>query len=307
VPNPYAGKVPGSLGAATITEANLLKPYPYMQAVDLSDPRGAHFDGNYLYVSLQRRVEQGFQILGAYTYGKLMSDPIPTDLATVGTITNTGSNSGSGIQNPFNVDGDYSVDAIDVTHRATLSTLYDLPFGKGQRFVSGGGFLDRLVGGFQFNMIMTAESGRPLGITGATNQGIATRPNYAPGVSLKLAHPTAKEWFNTSAFVNPPDYSYGNVPRYIADVRGPATLNFDLSIFKTTHITERTTLELRLEGYNAFNIVNLSQPNTTFVAGPPANPSQPTLEGGTNTSATFGQITSAQSARQVQLGAKLRF
>jgi hypothetical protein len=304
VPNPYAGIVPGSLGAATITRANLLKPYPYMQAVDLSNPRSAHFDGNYLYVSAQRRAAQGLQILGAYTYGKLMSLPIYSDIATTTGITQTGGS----IQNIYNLDGDYSVDAIDVTHRGVVSLLYDLPFGKGHHYLANSsGWVDRIIGGFQFNTIMTAESGRPLAFGGASNQGIAIRPNLNPNVSVAVPNRTRNEWFNPAAFVNPPDYSFGNVPRYFSKVRGPGALNFDMSVFKTTRITERTSLELRLEGYNAFNKTNLGQPNTTFTAGPPANPADPTAEGGANTNSNFGRILSSSAARNVQLGAKLRF
>jgi hypothetical protein len=155
VPNPYAGIVPGSLGAATITRANLLKPYPYMQQVNLSYPRGAHFDGNYLYVAAQRRSEKGLQLQAAYTYGKLMSMPIYTDLATTSGITTTAST----IQNWRDRDGEYSVDAIDVTHRATIATIYNLPFGKDQLYFNQGRTLDRLIGGFQLNVVMTAEGG----------------------------------------------------------------------------------------------------------------------------------------------------
>ena len=82
-----------------------------------------------------------------------------------------------------------------------------------------------------------------------------------------------------------------------------------MSIIKTTHITQRVALELRLEAFNALNHVNLLQPNTTFVAGPPANPSDPEAEGGGNSpsNSNFGQVLGSQNARQVQLGAKLTF
>lgn len=125
VASPYAGHVPGSLGAATITRANLLMPYPYMSSVQTSDERMSHYDGNFLYVSAQRRTDVGLQINAAYTYGKLMTLPIYTDLATAGLSTN-----GPSIQNPRNVDAEYGVDTVDVTHRVTLAALYELPFGK---------------------------------------------------------------------------------------------------------------------------------------------------------------------------------
>jgi hypothetical protein len=301
VPNPNAGKVPGALGAATITRANLLKPFPYMQSVGLSSPRGSHFDGNYLYVSVQRRAEQGLQLQGSYTFGKLMSLPIYTDIGTTQGVTV------SNPQNWRNLDGDYAVDQIDVTHRGTIAALYDLPFGRGHRYLASSAILDRILGGLQFNTIMTAESGRPLSIAGASNQGIATRPNLKPGVSVKVPHQSRTLWFNPAAFVNPPDYSFGNMPAYYSKMRGPGTFNFDMSVFKTTRITEKTSLELRVEAFNVFNKVNLQQPNTAFTAGPPADPLNTTAEGGANTNANFGKVLGAQSARQVQLGAKLHF
>ena len=154
---------------------------------------------------------------------------------------------------------------------------------------------------------MTLESGRPLLISGATNQGIATRPNFNPGVSVRLPHPSKTLWFNPLAFIDPPDYSFGNVPRAYSPVRGPGQQNFDMSVFKTTHIARNVALELRVEAFNALNRTNLTNPNTSFTAGSPANPANPTAEGGTNTNANFGVITSAYAARTVQLAAKVTF
>jgi hypothetical protein len=161
---------------------------------------------------------------------------------------------------------------------------------------------------------MTMESGRPIGITGASNQ-LASRPNWNPNVSVKVPHPSRSvlyktgslEWFNPQAFVNPPDYTFGNVPRYLGNLRGPGTVNFDMSVFKTTHITERSTLEFRIEAYNAFNHDNLSMPGAGFTAGPPAVSTNPYAEGGLNTSTTFGMIESSGAIRNVQLGAKIVF
>ncbi len=138
-----------------------------MQNVYLSFPRGGHFDGNYLYVSAQRRATHGLQVLGAYTYGKLMSLPIYTDLATTSGITQTG----TGFQNPRNLDGDYSVDAIDVTHRGTISALYDLPFGRNQRFLSHSGGWDRLVGGFQYQHHYDSREWQAAGLHGSHKSG----------------------------------------------------------------------------------------------------------------------------------------
>jgi Carboxypeptidase regulatory-like domain len=303
-PNPYAGLVPGSLGAAKLTNATLLKPFPYYSGVQQSYPRRGLYHANYLYLSGQRRAQHGLAVIGSFTYGKLMDLPIFTDLSTA---PGGGVSTSNGPQNPYDLNADYSVDVFDVSKRATVSALYDLPFGNGQRFLSRGGVLNSLIAGWQYNVIMTLESGRPLLITGATNQGIASRPNFNPGVSLKPAHQGRAEWFNPLAFVNPPDYSFGNVPRCYSPLRGPAQVNFDMSVFKTTHFRDRAALELRIEAYNALNRTNLQNPNTTFTAGPPANPADPYAEGGTNTNSNFGVVTGANTARTVQLGAKITF
>lgn len=310
VANPYAGLVPGSLGAATLTQAQVLKPFPYMAGVSMQNPRNGSYWANLAMLSVQRRVEHGLQIMGGYTFGKITDAGVQnvSNLSAVGTGTSASP------QNPYNPRADHSVDAIDVTHRLTLSGLYDLPFGNGQRYLTRP-VTDKIVGGWQLNAILTLESGRPLGITGANNQ-LAGRPNWNPNVSLFVPHQgrsvlyqTGKlPWFNPLAFVNPPDYTFGNVPRELSNLRGPGTVNLDLSLFKTTHITERTSCEFRIEAYNALNHPNLPMPGTGFSAGKPADPNNPYAEGGLNTSSTFGMITSgAVSTRNVQLGAKVFF
>ena len=303
-PNPYAGLVPGSLGAATLTNATLLKPYPYYSDVYQSYTRGGMSHGNYLYVTAQRRAAHGLAVIGSFTYGKLMDLPIFTDLSTA---PGGGASTSNGPQNPYDLRADYSVDTFDVAKRATVSALYNLPFGKNEPFLNSNGALAAIAGGWQYNVIMTLESGRPLLFTGATNQGIATRPNFNPGVSLKVHNQGRSEWFNPEAFIDPPDYSFGNVPRCYSSLRGPAQVNFDMSLFRTMHVWERTSLELRIEAYNALNRTNLGNPNTSFTAGSPTDPSNPYAEGGTNTNSNFGVVTAANAARVVQLGAKFRF
>jgi hypothetical protein len=312
VTNPYAGLVPGSLGAATLTQAQVLKPFPYMSSVSMQDPRNGSYWSNLGMLSVQRRVERGLQIMGSYTFGKITDAGVQdvSNLSAVGTGTSASP------QNPYDPQADHSVDTIDVTHRLTISGLYDLPFGKGQRFANGGGVTDRVVGGWQLNSILTMESGRPIGITGASNQGIANRPNWNPNVSPFVPHQSRSvlyrtgqlEWFNPLAFMDPADYTFGNVPRELGNLRGPGTVNLDMSIFKTTHITERTLFEFRIEAYNALNHPNLPMPGTGFSAGAPANSSNPYAEGGLNTSSSFGKITSgATTTRNVQLAAKIMF
>ena len=91
------------------------------------------------------------------------------------------------------------------------------------------------------------------------------------------------------------------VGRALPDVRGPGTVNFDLSLIKDTFIGERLNVQFRAEAFNFLNHVNLggrsNAPNTAFRPG----------ADGLNSSATFGTITAARDARVVQFGLKVIF
>jgi len=108
------------------------------------------------------------------------------------------------------------------------------------------------------------------------------------------------QWFNTSAFVNPPTYTFGNLGRVLPDVRNPGVINIDLSVMKNIVIRENLNLQFHAQSFNVVNHVNLgllSTTATTFVPG--AN--------GLNNSGTFGVINSARDPRSIQLGMKLIF
>ena len=97
--------------------------------------------------------------------------------------------------------------------------------------------------------------------------------------------------------MNPPNFTFGNIGRVLPDVRGPGTFNWDLSLIKNTKVTERVNLQFRVEAFNFMNNVNLGLPAGGFSAGP----------NGRNQSGTFGTITTARDARNIQFGLKLLF
>ena len=115
------------------------------------------------------------------------------------------------------------------------------------------------------NLISTVQSGIPVQIRGASNF-LADRPN-STGASAKLDTRSAERWFDTTQFVNPPNYTYGNVPRVLPDVRNPGTVNFDLSVVKDTSIVERVKLQFRFEMFNFMNHTNLGLVNGSFSPG----------------------------------------
>ncbi|MEZ5354602.1 MAG: TonB-dependent receptor [Bryobacteraceae bacterium] len=292
VPNPLRGQVPGGLGAATVTRERTLLPFPHYNGVTISNPRLGNYLSHQLQLNVKRRMTNGFLVHFAYTAGKKISDSVavPVDF---GAIEQTNEN---GFQDGLtNRKLNKSVDPADVAQRAVVSLLYELPFGAGKAFNPTNAVLGKIVSGWQINTIGVMQSGIPLTVRGANNRQ-ADRPN-STGVSAKIDNPTRERWFNTEAFINPPDFELGNVGRTTPDVRHPGTLNWDVSLIKDTRIRERVNIQFRAEAFNFLNATNLGLANDSFSAG--AN--------GMNQSATFGTVTSARDARVGQLGLKIIF
>jgi hypothetical protein len=307
------------LGGATITRTQSLLPFPYYSSFNTYSPHDGNLQSHALQLSAQRQARSGLILLFGYTFSKLLDDSVNSPLAYLNGLA-----ANNGYQNVYNRRAEYSLDPADVSQRATVSALYNLPFGRNQKFSAHNAFVDRIIGGFQFNLIGVFQTGTPLTITGG-NAITATRPNYVLGESVSIKNPDPTKWFNTFAFQNPTDYTFGNVPRTLPRMRGPGTQNFDFSIFKTTEITERWKIQLRAEAFNVLNHANFGLPNTSFSAS--ANPlvngngvatpctitardnaGTPTAgTGGCNTSGSFGVITSAADGRSLQLAAKLIF
>lgn len=290
VPNPYAGKVSGSLGAATISRGQSLLAFPYYNSVTVRLPHLGNSTYNAFLLTVQRRLANGFTTLISYTNAKLISDSITTPVGFGGAeqVNVTGYQNGK-----YDRRSERSLDPTDVSQRLVVSALYQFPFGKGKRWNPANRFVAAWVGGWQINTIGTIQSGIPVVVSGASNF-LASRPN-STGRSAKLDSRSAQRWFDTTAFVNPPNYTMGNLGRILPDVRNPGAVNFDLSLIKDIRLRERVNLQFRAEAFNFANHVNLGLVSGGFSPG----------STGYNQSATFGTITSARDARTMQFGLKL--
>jgi hypothetical protein len=286
VTNPYAGLVPGAFGAARISRLQSLRPYPYYGSITVRNPRLGSFNSHLLIMSVEKRMARGLTALFSFTAGKIISDSLqtPVNFGPIEQASVTGYQNGA-----YNRRAERSVEPADVSQRAVISVLYELPFGK------GAGVFNRIAGGWQLNTIGVMQTGIPLMIRGASNN-LADRPDSS-GTSAKLDSRTSDRWFDTTQFINPASYTYGNIGRTLPDVRAPGTINWDISVIKNTRITERTNLQFRAEAFNFLNRVNLGIPNAAFSPGPD----------GRNRSGAFGTITTARDARNVQLALKLVF
>ncbi len=179
--------------------------------------------------------------------------------------------------------------SLDQRNVFVASALYNLPFGKGQMF--GGSWnrgLELVAGGWQLNTVVQAETGTP--ITIETPQ---YGNNYSPRANatgpIQLTHSISGLWFNTSNISAAPLGTEGNIGRN--SVFGPGIAEGDVSLFKTLHLTDRFSSELRAE---AFNITNTPQFQ---------NPDSYTSDG------DFGHVTATRqyTSRQLQMAVRFLF
>jgi hypothetical protein len=164
------------------------------------------------------------------------------------------------------MNGTLSMDAwhgpsgYDTRHRGVVSYVYELPFGKGRRWMGdSNAVLDALVGGWQLAGITTMTTGRPFTVflnTGVNN-GAPSWPNRIG--SGTLDNPTVDKWFNTDDFVAPPANTYGNSGRGI--LYAPGHVNFDTSLSKRFRVVGRSTAEFRWNAFNLFNHPGFGFPN----------------------------------------------
>jgi hypothetical protein len=134
-------------------------------------------------------------------------------------------------------------------------------------------------------------------VRGTNNFTGTPYPDLAADPTLPRGERNVTRWFNTEAFRNPADFTFGNGPRTLPSTRGPGLNDLSFSLFKTWRFAERFRLEARGELFNALNTVNYNQPNTTF------SPNR----AGVNANANFGRILSALDARRMQLGLRMTF
>jgi hypothetical protein len=252
-----------------------------------------------LQVDLRRRFSHGLLLRGVYTFAKTLDDGDSLNQTTAG-------NAPGLVSDPLNLAADKGLATFNVEHLGVVNVLYELPFGRGQRFANGSsGFLSTAISGWSVSSIITAQTGFPFtpqlsynpSNNGDTRNPV--RPFLNPNFTGPVVLGNPNQWFNPDAFIAPPGTSgfYGNAGRntYI----GPGLTTWDFSVLKDTKIRERLNLQFRAEIFNLLNHANFNTPNLIVFTPPTAsNPS--------GLSGTAGAITSTStSSRQVQFALKL--
>jgi len=235
-----------------------------------------------LQMKLDRHFSGGFATTTSYTFGKGMGFQTGDD---------------GGLAFYINQRRNYARNDFDRTQTFVQSIVYELPFGRGKRFVSSG-VASAVVGGWRVSSFLTLMTGLPLYFNAPGNSLLAPGNTQTPDLvsPVKILHGVGpgNPWFSTSSFAAPAAATFGTVGRnYLS---GPGFFNLDAALSKSIRFTERYNLDLRLE---AFGVTNTPQ---FFFASNGGNSAGITLG-----SSSFGTITNATGGRQLQLGAKFNF
>ncbi len=245
---------------------------------------------NALQISLHRNVSRGLTWGTEYMWSHSIND------------ASTGAGEGDRPQNSDCRACDRASGSYDIRHTFTSNWVYQLPFGRGQRYLASGP-AERILGGWEMSGIWAMRTGRALNISMSRSSSDlpdgnsrSPRPNYVSGVSIYPAGgSTFEQWFNPAAFATPASRTWGNLGRMIA--RGPGVWQVDFALQKVNRITEAKTITFRIEAFNITNHTQPGNPGTTLTSP-----------------ATFGIISSglnrtigSGTEREVQLALRLRF
>lgn len=243
---------------------------------------GLYWDGwsnyNGLQLSFEHRFSHGLSALVNYEHSRAMD-----------------SNSDSmefishGIQNPYNLPGEYGPAEYDVPDNFVASFVYQLPIPS-----THNAFLDQVVRGWQVNGIVSVHSETPYSVF-ITEDNEKNTENYQraklTGANPHLPNPTRTAWYNTAAYTD--QYTAltdTGISGRDSGVRGPAYSNLDASAFKIVTIKGVAT-QFRVQAYNAFNNASLGiDPGSQYPSSP-----------------VFGQLSTYKGGRIIEFGAHIAF
>ncbi len=269
IPVPY----PGFNG----TVAQALLPYPQYTYIGQGTNTAGFSEYNGANLSVQKRFGNGLSFLIDSTISKQLA-------------------SGFFQANQYNTRK--ALSPIDIPWVVTATYAYDLPFGRGRRFLNQGGFIDQLIGGWNIGGVNTYQGGTVIsvtteasvpGITYIEPLRVAGQPfgngvscgNYTPGVSAP--------YLNANAFATPAPFTLGNIA-VLPNFRGCGYATENISLTKGFHLTESKQVKISANFFNAFNR------HTWTGLGTDIN----------NTSA-FGKFTGVTAPRSIQLSGKIVF
>lgn len=296
--------------ANTTSAAQAVKPYPNLSSWTVLRQVGSS-NYNSLQMTLRRQFTSSLAVLSNYTYSKSLDDG--SSIYNFSAPNGTANSQYPGIAALR--ERDYAVSSIDATHTVNVAVVYSSNFGP------------RILRGFHIAPVFVGQTGFPLNITQSNlfSNAAQQRPNgsarglrIAPqvnGSSIQYLQSPLREGALNPAFpLTPsgPQYAtingvrtrivasgLGDLPRNA--LRGPGEIQFDASVSKSFPVYRALSFQLRVDAFNVINHTNFIAPNTSLANANTAS-GKPYFN-----SPSFGQITSAQPPRQLQLVGRFDF
>ena len=204
---------------------------------------------NALQTKLERRFSQGVQFNAAYVWSK-----------SIGPVDNSDSSPSIKALDYFNLNR--VVRSFDRTHTMHLSTIWELPFGKGRRWASSGAS-SWILGGWQVNNIISLMTGAPFTVSASGNSlnlpGSSQQADQVkPEVQILGGAGPGQSYFDPFAFRAVTDARFGTSG--INTMRGPGLANWDFGLFREFTATERVRVQFRMEAFNFSNTPHFANP-----------------------------------------------
>lgn len=267
----------------TATSTQRDRPYAQFSNVQLLLPSLGVSNYHAMLLRAEKRFSSGWNFLSTYTWSKFLNN------------TNEGGASlgatGGPYSDYYNRAADYGPSENDIRHRTTFSSVYELPFGKGRRFLAANP-LRHVVGDWNLGGVLNWQSGAPFTVTTQTNTVFsaigALRANVAYNPNLSGDERSLGRWFDTDAFSQPAAATFGNQGSNI--LRGDSMFRLDVSAIRNFELPgDGRSLQFRAEFLNLPNHANFGLPGRVY--GAPG----------------FGVVSGAGPGRSIQLGLRLAF
>jgi hypothetical protein len=243
VANPFAGLLPGtSNNGSTISVSNLLRPYPEYTGVTMNDVNNGGSYFHQLNIRISKRMSKGLLVSANFSHSRLMEGV---------TYLNAG-----------DPTLEKRVSAWDRPNNYDLAGLYQLPFGRGQHFLSSAhGVLNVLVGNWAVSSLYTWHSGAPIAWGNMIYYGGPLNYN-----SRNVNHAFDTTQFNTVSSQQL-SQNYRTFPSQFNNLRVDATNNINLAVTKDFALREKVRLQFRADAFNVCNHVLFDTPNVTPTSG----------------------------------------
>ena len=251
------------------------QPFPLWGASLRTTQNAVNSSYQAAFVKLERRLSGGLSLLAHFTFSK--------DLATITDINESAANF-------YNLRLDRGRSLNDIERNAIFAITWEVPVGPGKSFLTAGP-LSKILGNWETSSIVSLRGGFPFSVyaSGDVCNCSLSGDERAQQVDDPRSGFTQSrvKWFNTAAFVQPRQGTFGNSGQHI--LSGPGAATVDFSVFRIVRLRERASLQIRGEFFNLFNRVNFGNPGATV---------------GT---ANYGIITSAAAGRVIQFAMKFQF